>query len=264
MAFARGAGGGTSSLYDGPVFDAHVHFLRDAWDTVGSDRVFASLDANNVSRALLSSIPDDGTLMLHEIAPERFVPFYMPYRDLADMDDWYQDDDILALMEERLGRGIHVGIGEFHLYDASNVETRQFRRLLDIAEERGLWLLSHSGSAEIDAMYRIKPEAKLIWAHAGLVEPAHQVAETLARHPALLADLSFRESSILSAGAGINARWRDILVRFADRLMIGSDPYIVPRWRALGEILDTNRFWLGQLPQETARAIAKGTGDRFF
>ena len=218
-------------LYRGAVFDTHIHFLRDAWDEIGTRSVFEKLDANGIERALVSSIPDDGTLMLHEVDPRRIVPFYMPYRTLADMDDWYEDDDILALMEERLDRGIHVGIGEFHLYDASNVFTPQFRRLLDLADERGLFLHSHSGSAEINAIYRLKPDAKLIWAHAGLVEPAWQVAETMERHPQLLADLSFRESSILS-GRGLDPEWRALLIRFADRFLLGSDPYTVPRWRA--------------------------------
>ena len=47
-------------LYRGAVFDTHIHFLRDAWDEIGTRSVFEKLDANGIERALVSSIPDDG------------------------------------------------------------------------------------------------------------------------------------------------------------------------------------------------------------
>jgi hypothetical protein len=58
-----GAGAQTNPL-DPPIFDAHIHFNRDAWSVYSADDVLALLDQAGVRKAFVSSTPDDGTLLL--------------------------------------------------------------------------------------------------------------------------------------------------------------------------------------------------------
>ena len=54
-----------------PIFDAHIHYSQPAWDPYPPDAALGILDRGGVSRAMVSSTPDDGTLRLYEKAPRR-------------------------------------------------------------------------------------------------------------------------------------------------------------------------------------------------
>ena len=62
------------------VFDTYVHYSRAAWQAYARARVLEKLDAAGVVRALVSSTPDDGMLMLHLAGGDRIVPMLRPYR----------------------------------------------------------------------------------------------------------------------------------------------------------------------------------------
>ena len=64
----------------------------------------------------MSSTPDDGTLKLYERDPKRFVPILRPYRTRDDMSTWWRDPAIIPYLEQRLAKGVHKGIGEFHIH----------------------------------------------------------------------------------------------------------------------------------------------------
>ena len=79
----------TAQAQELPIFDAHIHYSRPDWQVFTPERVLAILDRAGVQRALVSSTPDDGTLMLYEAAPQRVVPFLRPYRSRDDMASWH-------------------------------------------------------------------------------------------------------------------------------------------------------------------------------
>src|SRR5207249_3720372 len=83
-----------------------------------------------VTRAFVSSTPDEGTVRLYDLAPERIVPVLQPYREKGDAGRWYQDPGVVPYLEERLARGGYRGIGEFHLQGsaARSVVVRQVGR----------------------------------------------------------------------------------------------------------------------------------------
>ena len=60
---------------DLPIFDAHIHYNRDAWGLYSVDDALALLDRAGVRKAFVSSTPDQGTLMLWQRAPERISPY---------------------------------------------------------------------------------------------------------------------------------------------------------------------------------------------
>src|SRR5687767_7598079 len=98
---------------DFPIFDTHLHYSQDAWGLFTAQEILALMDQAGVYRALVSSTPDDGTLELYRLAPDRIVPILRPYRTRADMATWTRDATVVSYVEERLAQGSHYqGLGE--------------------------------------------------------------------------------------------------------------------------------------------------------
>ena len=89
------------------------------------------MDQAGVRRAFVSSTPDDGTVRLFEMAPDRIVPVLRPYRQPGELSTWHQDPTVVPYLEQRLARPIYRGIGEFHLTgsDARSPVVRQVAEL---------------------------------------------------------------------------------------------------------------------------------------
>src|SRR5262244_3116203 len=103
---------------DAPLADAHIHYSAPDWSVYSPDQVVAILDRAGITRALVSSTPDDGTLKLYARDPKRIVPILRPYRTRDDMAKWFEDPTVIPYLEERLAKKVHRGIGEFHLQGA--------------------------------------------------------------------------------------------------------------------------------------------------
>ena len=246
-----------------PIFDTHVHYSEDAWASHGPRAIREILDAANVPRALVSSTPDDGTLMLYREDADRFVPILRPYRSRADLSGWVRDASMLSTIAQRLQHGIYRGIGEFHLFDASDASTPQLKQLAAMAVERDIVLHVHSGAGPVHALFAIEPNLKILWAHAGMSTPPVEVGELLDRYPRLWAELAFRAGDV-APGGRLDPVWRDLLLRHPDRFMIGTDTYVGSRWDAYRELVDEHRRWLAQLPRDVAEAIAYRNAAREF
>src|SRR5579884_4554014 len=63
-----------------PLFDAHIHYNHDVWETIPPKEAVARLRQAGVLRALVSSSSDDGTQKLYTEAPDLIVPELRPYR----------------------------------------------------------------------------------------------------------------------------------------------------------------------------------------
>jgi hypothetical protein len=245
-----------------PIIDTHVHYSRPAWEVFPPPVVLEKLAAAGVARAMVSSTPDDGTLMLFRADPTRIVPVLRPYRTRADMADWFASDAVLAYMKSRLEGGPYIGIGEFHLNGAANARTPQIREITRLALERNLMLHAHSDAEAVRALFEVEPRLRIHWAHSGF-ESAEVIGEMMDRYRRLTADVSFRAGNI-GAGGELNPVWRDLLIRHQDRFMIGSDTYVNSQWDSYGGIIASHRDWLGKLPRGVAAAIAHGNAEREF
>ncbi len=223
----------------------------------------AKLEQANVPRALVSSTPDDGTLMLHRHEPARFQPVLRPYRAGADLSGWYRDRQVPGYLAKRLESGIYRGIGEFHLADDSAAETPEIRRLVELAMARQIMVHVHSGPGPVEALFAIEPRLTILWAHAGMSTPPAGVGALLDRYSRLSAELAFRDGDIAPAGR-LDPAWRALFLRHHDRFMIGTDTYITERWAVYGELIDAHRRWLAALPPDVAAAIAYRNAVRLF
>jgi len=249
--------------YDGPIFDTHMHYSRDVWEVYSPGSILKKMDKANVITALVSSTPDDGTALLSDFAPQRIVPGFRPYRARSDRARWHENPDLLAYSKARLAQRRYKALGEVILHLPENLETPEMAEYLNIAVEQGLIVNPHSSASVVEALFKMRPELKILWAHAGFFEPAPVVAQMLDRYPNLWAELSYRTDNIMP-GDDLNVEWKELLIRHQNRFTIGSDTWETGRWQAYQTLIDENREWLGKLPLDVAAKIARRNAVSLF
>ncbi len=251
-------------IKDVPIFDAHIHYKQPAWAKYSVKNIIELMDQNGVAMGLVSSTPDEGTIMLWEYAPNRIVPELRPYHGNAGSSNWAKATDMEKYLEERLAKYPHEGIGEFHIHSLDKTDAPLFRKVIEMAKARDIFLHVHSGPEPIRWLYSLDKDVKIIWAHAGLGDPPSEVYKLMAEFPDLYADTSLREYAILGSGQDLNPEWKKIIFDFQDRLMVGSDTWINAQWDNYSAIMSTNRQWLSKLPAEVAEKIAYKNAARIF
>lgn len=272
------AGLGQAADYDGPLFDAHLHYNDEA--RLGQaaphplEDVLGRMQRNGVRAIVANSRPNDGTLALAEAGAQTraagltVVPFIRLYRNRADYDSWFRDESIHTLVQTELARGTaagpYRGIGEFHLYDSANANGPVAKKLMRLAQEKQLAVLAHVDDVAIDLLMAHAPGARLIWAHSGIGgASAQRVQALLEKYPTLMGELSYRPG--LTCGEGtLCPEWRALLLKYPDRFMIGSDTWVNQRWLYYDELMRGYRRWLGELPADVARRIAWDNGANLF
>jgi predicted TIM-barrel fold metal-dependent hydrolase len=249
-----------------PLFDAHVHFSVGATSVYTPAAAMQILESSGIRTAILSSTPNDGTLALYANYPKRFIPFLRPYRKTRDLSSWgeerrswYKDPQTVPFLEQELAHGIFRGIGEFHV-DGHEIDTPVMRDLVKLAKKHELWLMAHSDADAIEKLFAWDPTAKILWAHTGMGEPAERVAQLLARYPKLYGELSYRSG----VSGGLSAEWRELLLRFPDRFVYGSDTWVPSRWTEVKALTSEARDWLSSLPAPVAENIAYRNAERLF
>ncbi len=245
---------------DLPIFDAHVHYSHDAWESTPPPDAIAILRKAGLQRALVSSSGDAGTQRLVALAPDLVVPSLRPYRTRGDVSTWVRDDTVVAFLEERLRNARYAAIGEFHLYGA-DADLPVPRRMIALAKQHRMVLHAHSDVDAIERIFRQDPDARVLWAHSGF-ERAETVRDALRRHRNLWCDLAFRSEH--GSGGKVPAEWRALFTEFPDRFMVGTDTFTPERWHYIVEHANWSRAWLADLPGPLAERIAWRNGDALF
>ena len=228
-----------------PIFDAHVHYSQPDWAVYSPAAIFRFFDEAQVQWAMVSSTPDEGTLRLYELAPQRIVPILRPYRTRGDMGTWFKDPSILAYVEQRFQKGIYRGIGEFHL-PAGEAKSEVVKGFIRLAARSGIFLYAHTDEIGIEELLNLEPKVRILWAHAGFSATTQKISLLLDRFPTLFVETSIRND--YASGGKLNPNWRDLFLRHPDRFMIGSDTWTTSRWESFVEIHKEIRAWLNQLP----------------
>jgi hypothetical protein len=248
-----------------PIFDAHVHYSQEAWEEYPPRVVSRKLKAAGVDWALVSSSPDEGTIMLVDHESRRFIPELRPYRGQVGSGNWADDAATPAYLAERLKRGVgkhpYRGIGEFHLLSVEDARTPVLQAVARMAVARELVLHVHAGAEPVQALFALEPRLRILWAHAGMSTPPEEIRRMMERHANLWAEVSFRAEDIL-AGSGLDPTWESLLLAHPERFMIGSDTYTNSRWDEYGALIASHRAWLELMPPKAARAIAHGNALR--
>jgi len=259
--------GWAQAAYDGPIFDAHLHYNDDAVARYPVAEVMALFAKNGVQAILANSRPNDGTRLLYEAqrrAPRpgfAVVPFIRVYRDRADYGTWHGNPEIAAMIREEEKRGYYRGVGEFHIF-GREAASPVVKEIVEFAAAKGLVLHAHCDEEALERLLAIHPGTRLIWAHTGFSTPLARLEELFGKYPQLWGELSYRWGVV--EGDRLTPQWLAFFIRHADRFLVGSDTWVNQRWQTYGETMATYRHWLGQLPREAAEKIAWRNGARLF
>lgn len=243
-----------------PIFDAHIHYSHDAWQSTPPKEAIAILRKAGLKRAMVSSSSDDGTQMLLAEAPDLIIPALRPYRKRGETSSWVRDETINAHLEARLKKYRYAAIGEFHVYGA-DADLPVVRRTVQLAKHYGLWLHLHGDSDAVERVLAQDPAARVLWAHSGFDRP-EQVRAMLRKHRQLHADLAFRNDH--ATGGKVDPAWREAFMEFPDRFLVGTDTFTPERWYYIVEHADWSRRWLADLPPEIAERIGWRNGEMLF
>ncbi len=246
-----------------PIFDAHIHYKEPAWGPYPPEAVIKLMDKTGVAMALVSSTPDQGTIKLWKYAPNRVVPELRPYKKGAGSSDWMKAEGMIDYLNERLDSYPHEGLGEFHVHYIDPDDIPMLRAVAKMAVERDIPIHVHSGAAPVEMFFEFEPELTIIWAHAGMSEPARVVMRMMNKYPKMYADTSYREDEILYNGK-ITAAWRKIIEKHYLRLMVGSDTWVNDQWDDYEYLIGLNREWLSHFPREIAERIAYKNAEELF
>jgi hypothetical protein len=235
------------------------------------------MQRNGVKAIVANSRPNAGTQTLAAARETReagvtVVPFVRLYRNRDDYTNWFRDETIYDMVQSELARGTasgpYRGIGEFHLYDSQNANGPVARKLIALAEQKQLAVLAHVDDDAVDLLMANAPSRgqslRLIWAHTGIGgPPVARVRAMLQRYPLLMGELSYRPG-LTCADGKLCAEWRELILQFPDRFMVGSDTWVNQRWSSYDQLMQGYRTWLGDLPPPVAQRIAWGNAAGLF
>ncbi|MCO7517447.1 amidohydrolase family protein [Pseudomonas guariconensis] len=224
---------------------------------------------------------------LERLPPEqrrRFHPFLSGFNPV--------DKNAVSHIERMLDLypGLWQGIGEVFTRhddltalttgDTPRANNEAMTRIYHLAAERDLPVLIHSNVtskrernplylAEIEEPLRNHPHTRFIWAHAGTSMEIHRhqtrmnfllplLGRLLEDYPNLYVDLSWSvlEPYLLDEQGKPRQAWVELVKRFPDRFMLGSD--VVGRFSSLGEQMHAFDPFLDALPPEVADKVARG------
>lgn len=260
--------------YTGPLFDAHLHYNVEAREPHPVAAVLERMRRSGVRAIVANSRPNDGTKDLAAAgdaarrAGVTVVPFVRLYRNRADYTGWHADPTIVDMVMKELAAGTSAGpyrgLGEFHLYDSAHADGPTAKRLMQLAQERGLVVLAHVDDVAVEKLFAHAPRARLVWAHTGIGGvPVDRVQALLRAHPTLMGELSYRPG-LTQADGGLAPAWRALLAEQPERFLVGSDTWINPRWDEYESLMRQARRWLADLPPAAARRIAWDNGAAMF
>jgi len=267
-----------------PFADVHLHFNWDQEELVSAAEVLTILDKHNVVFAVVFSTPSENALKLSRLAPKRIIPFFSPYITGHSRNNWYYDVKVLEQARKGLEQGIYKGIGEVHIISGLGPRRDNviLQGLLKLAAEFDVPFNIHTETSDyrfLVPICRQHPKVRFLWAHAGgVLGPQH--SEGIIKACAnVWIELSARDPAhyggLLDDDLHLRKDWRDVIVRFPDKFMLGTDPvwnaHQVNRWyeadegwKHYHEFIQFHRNWVKALPKDVEILVRKDNALRFF
>jgi hypothetical protein len=275
-----------ASAQAAPIADIHLHWKWNQKEVGSAREAVDILERQEVGLAVVTGTPPALALELYDLAPDIVIPIYGIYRLPGEWSTWHRDPGLLERVRVALASGRYRGIGEVHMLGGfiSHWKKPVIAGLFDLAAEFDVPVLLHTEFSRADytlGLCRAHPDTRFLWAHAGVMLAPAEVERVLTGCPNVSAELSARDpwrhvaNPIADAAGRLLPEWRDLVLRYPDRFMVGSDPvWPVERlnpwdepdtgWQELPRFLDFHRRWLDDLPPAAAQAIRWDNARRFF
>lgn len=244
------------------IHDAHIHYDQDVWEALPTAHALQMLSDENIKRALVSATPTEGAEKLYRANPDIVIPMLRPYKSWRHRYFWFKDPELKAYLLEHMERVPYRGFGEFHVF-GKDADTVQMEEMIELARQRKLVLHPHTDLQGMRFILEKAQDIVVMWAHGGFDVPVETLRNLLDKYPMLYIELSFREA-MLDDGQLLTPQWKNFLVNYSKRFLVGMDTYKPSRWAELPEIAADTRHWLRQLPDDVADDIARNNLDKLF
>jgi hypothetical protein len=233
------------------------------WDTLPPEDALMMLRDENIGRAMVSATPSEGAEILYRANPAVVIPMLRPYKNWRHRYLWFNDPELVSYLEGHLERVPYRGFGEFHVF-SEDMDSIPIEEMIVLARERDLALHPHTNLEGMRILLEKAPDVTVMWAHGGFNVPVDTLRELLDRYPRLYIELSLREGMLDLETQQLTPQWKQFLVDYRDRFLVGMDTYKPARWAELPDIAAETRDWLNQLPDGVAADIARNNLDRLF
>lgn len=271
----------------GPIVDMHLHYKWTQQDVTSAAEALRLLDAEGIVMGVVIGTPPELALELSARAPDRIVAMYGPYQTSSDWYRWSFDRTLVPRARAALMSGDYAAIGELHLiggFAPAYAKADVLKGLMALAAEFDVPIMLHTEYSRPDVLLRLCadfPDTRILWAHAGGILQPDQVARVMDACGNLSIGLAARgpwrfvNHPIADENDVLLPAWRELLLRFPDRVMLGSDPvWPVEQldawdradtgWQELGRFWSFHRALLAQLPEDVARRIGCANAVRLF
>ena len=242
--------------------DAHVHYSQNVWKVLPPAVALQLLKNVNISRALVSATPTEGAELLYNTDPTFVIPMLRPYKSLKHRYLWFNDANLKTYLLEHLNRVPYKGFGEFHVF-GKDANSKPIEDMIQLAQERNMVLHAHTDLDGMGIILKKAPNIVVIWAHSGFNVSIAILQDLLVKYPKLYLELSFREG-LLDDEQQLTSQWKQFLIQYRTRFLIGMDTYKLSRWLDLSELAAVETNWLNQLPNDVANDIKRHNLDRLF
>jgi predicted TIM-barrel fold metal-dependent hydrolase len=267
-----------------PMADIHLHFNWNQEELVAAEQAYQILLEQNIVLAVVFSIPSDNALKLSKLDRQRIIPFFSPYITGYSRDTWFRDPEVLRLAREGLKNKTYAGIGELHVVPGIGPrrDNKIFQGLLKLAAEYDVPFNIHTEAASykfLEPICKEHSKVRFLWAHAGgLLEPEHSEG-IIKACPNVWIELSAKDpkhySGLVDENSRLRKEWKDVITRYPDRFMVGTDPvwkaHQANRWYEADEgwlhyslFADFHRAWMKELPAEIEQKVRLDNAVRFF
>jgi len=274
----------TQSVADEPFADVHLHFNWDQEELVSAEEALATLNKHNVVFAVVFSVPSENALKLSRLKPKSIIPFFSPYITGHSRNNWYYDAKVLERAREGLQQGIYKGIGELHVISGLGPRRDNpiLQGLLTLAAEFDVPFNIHTETSDyrfLAPVCKQHPKVRFLWAHAGGVLGPEHSEGIMKACPNVWIELSARDPNhyggLLDDQGKLRKGWYDIITRYPDRFMIGTDPvwnaHQVNRWyeadegwKHYHEFIQFHRKWMKALPPDVEEKLRLKNALSFF
>ena len=259
-----------------PLADVHLHWKWNQKEITTPSQAIETLKHNGVSLAVVTGTPPELALELEELAPNMIVPIYGIYRISGEWSTWHNDPTLIGRARKALESGQYRGIGEVHMIGGfiSDWKNPVISELFQLAAEFDVPVLVHTEFSRANYLIgfcQAHPKTRFLLAHAGSIIPPDEVARSLDTCNNLWVELSARDpwrhvARQIADDGSLKPEWRKLVIDYADRFMIGSDPvWPVEQlnpwdepdtgWQELPRFLSFHRGWLDKLPTDIAYKI---------
>jgi hypothetical protein len=244
------------------IHDGHIHYDQDVWDTLPPADALKMLRKENISRALVSATPTEGAELLYRADPDIVIPMLRPYKSWRHRYLWFNDPELHTYLLDHLAKVPYRGFGEFHVF-GEDADSIPMEEMIELARERQLVLHPHTDLQGMRIILQKAPDIVVMWAHGGFNVPVETLRELLDKYPNFYIELSLREG-MLDDEQQLTPQWKQFLVDYRKRFLVGMDTYKPSRWADLPGIAAETRDWLAQLPDDVAADISRNNLDRLF